>query len=278
VAVDGRTAFGPNGPGGGIYISTNSGMTWSETLAPTNTWSSVASSADGTVLAACAGGQPTVPVYVSTNSGATWAPHPTPTNIDCYCIACSADGRKLIVGGNAVINGGTGIIYTSTNWGYTWVSNSTPLSYNPWFGVASSADGNRLVAVGQDGGGAIFTSTNSGIIWTPNSVPIANWLSVASSADGTKLAVAGVVGTFSGAIYTWQSTPTPQLNSSLTNGNLALSWLIPSTNFVLQRSSDLTTTNWSTVTNTSILNFTNLLYQVSLPASGGNAFFRLATP
>src|SRR5208282_1885180 len=39
----------------GIYASTNSGMTWAQTSAPTNEiWSSVASSADGNKLVAAA--------------------------------------------------------------------------------------------------------------------------------------------------------------------------------------------------------------------------------
>jgi hypothetical protein len=59
-----------------------------------------------------------------------------------------------------------------------------------WSGVASSADGTKLVATVK--GGNIFTSTNSGVNWTNlNNGGIRNWSSVASSADGTRL-VAGV--------------------------------------------------------------------------------------
>jgi hypothetical protein len=279
VAVDGRQALVAGSSGGGIYISTNSGMTWSETLAPTNTWTSVASSADGTVLAAAVLGAPTVPVYVSTNSGTTWAPTYTPTNINCYSMASSADGRKLIVGGLNLAHGDTGIIYTSTNLGNTWISNSVPFSYNPWFGVASSADGTRLAAVGQDGGGAVVTSTNSGTTWTANNVPIPlGWLSVASSADGTKLAALSEDEDLHGGIWTWQTTPSPVLGLAQANGDLALSWLIPSTNFVLQENTKLTTTNWSSLTDVPILNLTNLQNQITLPAPASNAFFRLKTP
>ena len=231
------------------------------------------------MLAAGAYGTSTIPVYVSTNSGATWVSTATPTNIYSYSIASSADGRKLIVGGlNGSIQGLSGIVYTSTNSGYTWISNSVPFSYNPWYGVASSADGTRLIAVGQDGGGAIVTSTNSGVSWISNSVPnLSEWVSVASSADGTKLAATWPDYPNS-YIYTSQLIPTPQLNCTLTNGNLALSWLIPSTNFVLQQNADLTTTNWSSVTNVPTLNLTNLQNHVTLPATAGNAFFRLTTP
>ena len=53
------TGYGP------IYTSTNSGATWTETAAPTNSWLSVASSADGTKLVAASGR-----IYTWTNSGA----------------------------------------------------------------------------------------------------------------------------------------------------------------------------------------------------------------
>ncbi|MEY4488641.1 MAG: hypothetical protein RIQ79_1149, partial [Verrucomicrobiota bacterium] len=48
-----------------------------------------------------------------------------------------------------------------------------------WRGVASSADGTKLVAVVYDG--PIYTSTDSGFTWTARTVNI-NWSSVASSA------------------------------------------------------------------------------------------------
>jgi hypothetical protein len=287
LSADGKKAVGVDGysTAGGIYLSTNSGMTWSETFAPSNRWVSVTSSADGIRLAATAyweDSKTPVPAYVSTNSGITWTPAGTPTNMECLAVASSADGSKLVVAGvdaTAAVYG-TGMIYTSTDFGNTWISNGVPSppTGEYWDGVASSADGARLVAVSQ-GVCSIFTSTNSGVTWISNSLPSQLlWAAVASSADGTKLAAASVSYLTSGGGFTSQSTPPPQLNSTLTNSNLALSWLIPSTNFVLQQNSDLTTTNWSNVTNTPILNFTNLQFQVSLPAPVGNAFFRLKTP
>jgi formylglycine-generating enzyme required for sulfatase activity/photosystem II stability/assembly factor-like uncharacterized protein len=53
----------------------------------------------------------------------------------------------------------------------------------PWTSVASSADGSKLVAVGD---GHIHTSTDSGATWT-KSGPWGYWTSVASSTDGVKL-------------------------------------------------------------------------------------------
>ena len=68
-------------------------------------------------------------------------------------------------------------------------------SVRAWVGVASSADGSKLVATVT--GGQIYTSTDSGVTWIPRDSG-RNWYGVASSADGSKL-VAVVDG---GQIYT----------------------------------------------------------------------------
>jgi hypothetical protein len=88
------------------------------------------------------------------------------------------------------------------------------------------------------------------------------------------VAVSGIF--ISGAIYTLQTTLTPQMNIAPTNGNFNLSWIVPSTNFVLQQSPDLS--SWSDLTNQPILNLTNLQNEVTLPFSGGVGFYRLKTP
>jgi hypothetical protein len=146
-----------------------------------------------------------------------------------------------------------------------------------WSSVACSADGTKIVAAAAPYGGTgpLYTSTNSGASWTSNSVPNQQWTFVASSADGNKLvAVSGIF--ISGAIYTLQTTLTPQMNIAPTNGNFNLSWIVPSTNFVLQQSPDLS--SWSDLTNQPILNLTNLQNEVTLPFSGGVGFYRLKTP
>jgi hypothetical protein len=68
------------------------------------------------------------------------------------------------------------------------------------------------------------------------------------------------------------------MNTTPANGNLTLSWIIPSTNFVLEQNLDLTSTNWTDVTNMPVLNLTNLQDEVTLPLTNGSGFYRLATP
>ena len=110
-----------------IYTSTDSGATWTATSAPTTSWISVASSADGIKLVATAGGHDDVggAIYTSTNSGVTWTrTSATATNwTNWTSIASSADGTKLVATASHPYNYGVGRfggpIYSSTNSGAT---------------------------------------------------------------------------------------------------------------------------------------------------------------
>jgi len=264
----------------GIYTSTNSGVSWQQTSAPTNYgWNAVASSADGTKLVAVGSPADTYvgPIYTSMDSGTTWVSNSAPI-LAWNAVASSADGTKLVAAGSS-----QPAIYTSTNSGTTWVSNCIPDLLSEyglyWQSVASSADGTKLVAAEEYG--VIYTSVNSGTTWTSNSVPLGYWSSVASSADGSKLVAATwAYGALADAygIYTLDSTPAPSLNIAPSDSNLVLSWIMPSTNFVLQQNLDLTTTNWTDVTDTPTLNLCNLQYQVGLSPTNSSGFYRLATP
>jgi len=289
-----------------IYTSINSGLTWAATGATPNSWLCVCSSSDGVKLAA---GNENQSMDFSTNSGVSWNPVSIIDGVYCLSIACSADGSKIISTDS--------YISTSNDSGATWSQGSAP-NGQVWSAVASSSDGNDLIAVappapmpgGASASGGVCTSTNSGTNWTSNynispssvasssdgtklvaavngghiyfstnsgkvwdhSGPIASWSAVASSADGAKL-VAVVNG---GGIWTAQSSPHPSINITLTNACLQLSWLLPSMDFQLQSSYDLI--NWSTITNTPVLNLINLKNNLLLQNSNGNCFYRLKSP
>ncbi len=186
-------------PGGPIYTSTNSGVSWSRTSAVSN-WVGVTSSADGAKLAAASyqynSNAPAAShgsIFTSANAGAAWTQTSAPDG-SWTALASSADGQKLVAA-----TGGS--IYTSANAGGTWTSNSVA-SY-PLTAVASSADGNQLVATTgylelyppYDYVGYIYRSTNSGVTWTRTSAPTTNEFgamagAVACSADGSHLVVA----------------------------------------------------------------------------------------
>ena len=147
------TAFGIN------YTNRNILTNWTQTSAPNENWYSIASSADGTKLAAVAynGG-----IYVSTDSGLIWALTSAPDTNLWTSIASSSDGSKLAaVGYNAVI-------CTSTNAGATWSQSGNVgmmggNGFPWWLCIASSADGTKLAAGAQTGPAQLFISSNSGV-------------------------------------------------------------------------------------------------------------------
>ena len=187
------------------------GATWTQTGAPGDNWTSIASSADGTRLAALEGNYLHSGIWTSTNGGGTWTKTSAPGD-SWTSIASSADGTRLA----AVDNGGQGI-WTSTNGGVNWTQTTAPSFIYPstlysWTSIASSADGTKLAAVCNFGTGGIYTSTNSGAAWTLTSAPIANWQCIASSSDGMKLAAVvsgGGIYTSTNSGGTWTQTSAP---------------------------------------------------------------------
>ena len=254
-----------------LYMSQDFGTTWASASAPSNHWSAVASSADGSKLLALAFNGP---IYVSTNSGKSWA---TNAVVDYWrSVACSADGTKAV----AVAEPGS--VYTTTNSGASWSSHFVFGASPGWGSVASSADGVRLFAVGFQGGSPMFVSTNSGNSWIKQpTAPQALWNVVTSSADGHKVFAATygfLVNNNSGGIYTLQTAPSEKFDCTMTSANLDISWSVPSVNFVLQQILDLTSTNWFSVTNNSSFDPVNLRYHVTIPITNALGFYRLAFP
>jgi|GEM_PF-6735914 len=153
---------------------------WTKTDAD-HQWTGVASSDDGTKLAAVAfgvrdrGGQ----IWVSTNAGLSWgAVGPQRYWTSC---AMSADGVTMAAAA------AFGKLYLSTNSGQTWQSHDV---HRNWTGIACSADGRNLVAVDNGTnveGGFIYISQDRGETWTPTEHQ-RTWHFVDSSADGKVLA------------------------------------------------------------------------------------------
>jgi len=256
-------AAGNNFSAGPICVSTNSGSTWTQTSAPISQWCSVASSADGSMLlAGTFGGM----AYLSTNSGTTWTPQ---TNLPAgrwTYMAVSTDGNTCIAAAYD-IGSGFGRVYISTNGGNFWTPTSQPTNMY-LLGFCASGDGSKLTAVGY----AIFHSVDSGNSWSSNSVPelSAKWTVLTCSADGNKLAL---VGGYRADIYLGWSPTRPQLNLELRDNESVVSWLVSSTNLVLQQSPDLI--SWSSITDAPTLNLTNLNNEVSISPTNASGFFRL---
>jgi hypothetical protein len=284
-----------------IYVSTNSGRSWAPTASPSSSqWEALASSANGGVLA---GAIINGTIYYSTNGGLNWLPSGVPTK-QWEALSMSADGTRIM----AAANGDA--IYALTNFGGTLTWGKTGAANDSWKSIAGSVDESRLVA---SSGSGTYVSTNAGANWA---LGTATNGSVTSSADGSKLAVFNGHEVFSssdygntwvsnnwsypypdyspnicssadgnrlflvfgGPILTCQLNPSGNLNiSQVASSNVMVSWLVPSTNFVLQQNSNLATTQWIDVTNVSVLNLTNLQNQVMLPLPASGTFYRLRT-
>jgi hypothetical protein len=192
-------------------------------------------------------------VYFSSDFGANWTPGNLP--VEGWSAVCtSVDGQWV----GAASNTRT---YISSDSGVHWLTNLFAGRT-----IACSANGSNWVVSSAQ----IETSTDGGNTWKAN-IASAQWNGAAVSADGCLIVAQGSgQGTWMGRL-----TPAPQLNIQSQDTNVAVSWLISSTNFVLQQSVDVTAINWAPVTNSSTLNFTNLNQQVGLPTTQSNAFFRL---
>ena len=176
--------------------------------------------------------------------------------------------------------GNPGLIYYSTNSGLTWQTNSAVSAY--WTSVASSTDGTKFVAVADgtgsvetDNAGLVLVSTNSGTTWATNVAPIVAWQPVAMSGDGSKI----ITGAYYGSIYISQSVQAaapPWLSISLSGNQAFLTWPTNATGFNLQQNTNLLTTNWLTLTNIPVV--TNILYQVTVPETTRQNFYRLENP
>jgi hypothetical protein len=100
-------------------------------------------------------------------------------------VASSFDGVKLVAAVGGLPNAGK--IYTSSDSGQSWLPRDTDRN---WVGVASSADGAKLIAAAAND--YIYLSTDSGATWIPQMVLSSGWSSVASSADGSVLMMSDV--------------------------------------------------------------------------------------
>jgi hypothetical protein len=160
----------------------------------------VASSPDGTKLAAASYEAESWGIYTSTNSGANWGLTAAVPLIGYFqSVAISADGTKLAAAGGALYQiGGTtdltggGEIEYSTNSGVTWHLSDASMNWE-WSSIACSTNGNFMVAAAygdtNNNPGPVFISTNAGANWMPTTAPNLAYGAVACSADGTKITV-----------------------------------------------------------------------------------------
>jgi hypothetical protein len=173
--------FDFNAQVGRVYVSSDSGATWSlANLASPDQWSSIAASADGShvVLVGSRFNNGVIgDIYVSSNSGGAWTLGLSSHLQFWWSVASSTDGSQLFAAGE-------GWFANSTDSGATWTHAKA--------GEAGSYDGSAIVSSGD--GSTLFTngstlamSIDAGTTWTELSSTAPTLTSLALSSDGQRL-------------------------------------------------------------------------------------------
>jgi hypothetical protein len=211
--IAGMDQFAPIGQlAGHIYLSTDSGSTWTDIFPEGEAgWTMAGSNADGSNLMVGGFGF----LYLSADSGNTWTWNETLPAGDWITADLSGDGYTIITGASG------GRLYLSTDFGDTW-NETRPAgdTDQPWQTVATSDDGNTLLA--EAFGGRIYVSTDGGDHWAetqPAGDADKDWQVGVLSGDGSTM-LAGIYG---GRLYlstdsgdTW--------NETQPNGDIDRSW------------------------------------------------------
>jgi hypothetical protein len=171
-AVSDTNLFAGNDGGGGVFLSTNNGTSWTAVNTGLSSWYVEALAFSGTDLFAGTGGGG---ICHSTNNGISW----TEVNNGLTNTTVWSFG----VSGTNLFAGTAGGVFLSTNNGASWTSVSDGLTNIDvrTFGVI----GTNLFA-GTFGGG-VFRSTNNGTNWTPANNGLTNTNIFALAVAGTNL-------------------------------------------------------------------------------------------
>jgi hypothetical protein len=119
--------------------------------------------------------------------------------------------------------------------------------------------------------GEVYSDVAFGVVINPTTPP-GQYFGIVTLQGGTNIVAATNL-----ASPIFEITlPPAALNLALSGTNVLVSWPSPPGGFGLQQNSDLTTTNWTTVTNVPAM--ANGQNQVVLPSGSSNQFYRLEHP
>jgi len=160
----------------------------------------------------------------------------------------SSEDKSLIV----LMLRDNGPIYSSTNSGMSWTLITAPGTYE--FPLTTTPEYGGFYAKGT-----IHPSTDN---QTQPPAPASNWYVVGSGAGGSRM-----------VITSDPTQPAPALSLASSARGLVVSWPASFADFVLQSNKDLSTTNWTDVTNAVVVG--DEARQVLITSPDGNNFFRL---
>lgn len=190
---------------GKLLISNNTGVDWSYKFSEKK-WRSASTSADGTIIYACAYNDD---IYKSTDSGNTWNPESAGIK-DWIDISISNNGSVAVA---AVQNGD---IWTSTGGG-PWL-NTNSAGVQKWSSISISGNGDIQLASVYDG--QLYVSSDTGTTWiTIESTR--NWVETDMTEDGVKqyaITLGGKIYKSTNLGLAWEAIETDRLWSSISVG------------------------------------------------------------
>lgn len=236
---DGTKIIAVSGDPKQMVMSTNAGVSWTLLPAPALNWNGIASSADGSTLAAIPYGGF---IQISYDGGSTW------NSKESYRwwtgITCSSDGTRLaasdMAAGNGYVGPG-GYIYVSVDSGHSWTQTGSVQRYQS---IAASLDGSVIGAVSAYSEGYIYI----GVIDVPTAYPTAEPTvpsTVPSNGENTCVCIRGFVLSSTGTCIRCplgSSTIQDGSNDCIPMDNIAIisekrCFGLPSTNNILVRGS-----------------------------------------
>lgn len=171
-AGTGNTAIFDNGAG--VFLSTDNGLTWNQSIEGLTDLNVVALAADGTNVFA---GTASSGVFLSINNGTSWTAVNTGLTTP-NILSLATDGTNIFAGTDG------GGVFLSTDNGGTWTSVNTGLT-NTQISSLIIKNGTNIFA-GTLGGG-VFLSTNNGTSWTAMNTGLTNLNVHCLTTDGTNI-------------------------------------------------------------------------------------------
>jgi hypothetical protein len=181
-----------------FYVSTDSGVTWTQKTSVDPQHAGIACSADGTyVYLAGVGTGSGGSIWRSSNSGSTFTQVTGGPGSGIYrCIGCSSDGSKVMIGKQS------GNVYTSSDFGTNWTAR-TNSGTAQWYGGNISDDGTKIAVARYNS--TILVSTDSGSTWASKGSTLF-YLQLCGDTTGTYLAAYGTATGTSGDNQLYTST------------------------------------------------------------------------
>ncbi len=193
LCVDSTTVYAGAGNYGGVYYSSNSGLTWSDTKSGTTFFSLTLGPRGAGVFAGTHNG-----VLVSTNKGSTWAS--VSTGMTNYTNVYSMTTVDTVLLAGTFMRG----MYRSTNNGTTWTAADSGLEATTTiraFATLPNGVGGANVYAANDTSG-VFVSTDNGQSWAAANSGMGNiMVSCLASYDDGGSAKDLFAGTYDGKIF-----------------------------------------------------------------------------